>query len=169
MVKYAFDTNVFIDAFRDETAEAAMLTFLERGLPFTFLNAVVMQELAAGARTATRARTLERLVFVPFERRGRVFAPSSKAFVESGRLLASVAGREGWDAVHNTPSLLNDALIATSCRERGITLITKDGDFSRFRPFLKNWQFASPWPRHPQSPQPPRAARCRRPSGPRVQ
>jgi predicted nucleic acid-binding protein len=49
-VKYALDTNLFIDAFRDPTAEAALLRFLEGALPFTFLSAVVMQELAAGAR-----------------------------------------------------------------------------------------------------------------------
>ena len=50
-VKYALDTNIFIDAFRDRTEEAALLAFLERALPVTFMSAVVMQELAAGART----------------------------------------------------------------------------------------------------------------------
>ncbi len=146
MVKYAFDTNVFIDAFRDPAAEAAMLAFLERALPFTFLSAVVMQELAAGARTPKHVRTLEQSVFHPFERRGRVFAPSSGAFVASGRLLASVAAREGWGPIHAKPSLLNDALIAASCRERGVTLITRDRDYARFQPFLKKWRTAAPWP-----------------------
>src|SRR6266542_1491896 len=139
MAKYAFDTNVFIDAFRDATAEAAMLAFLERALPFTFLSAVVMQELAAGARTPKQARKLEQLVFCAFDRRGRVFARSSGAFVASGRLLASDAGRD-------KPSLLNDALIATSCRECGITLITQDSDYTRFQPFLKKWRHVPPWP-----------------------
>jgi predicted nucleic acid-binding protein len=50
-VKYALDTNIYIDAFRDPAVEAALLRFLERALPFTFLSAVVMQELVAGART----------------------------------------------------------------------------------------------------------------------
>src|SRR6266542_114569 len=146
MAKYAFDTNVFIDAFRDATAEAAMLAFLERALPFTFLSAVVMQELAAGARTPKQARKLEQLVFRPVDRRGRVFGPSSGAFVARGRLLVSVAGRDGWDAVRDKPSLLNDALIATSCRECGITLITQDSDYTRFQPFLKKWRHVPPWP-----------------------
>jgi hypothetical protein len=35
-VKYALGTNVLIHSFRDATAEAAPLTFLERALPFTF-------------------------------------------------------------------------------------------------------------------------------------
>jgi predicted nucleic acid-binding protein len=146
MVKYAFDTNVFIHAFRDANAEAAMLAFLERALPFTFLSAVVMQELAAGARTPKRMRRLEQSVFGPFARRGRVFAPSSGAFAASGRLLATVAAREGWDTVREKPSLLNDALLAVSCRERGITLITQDSDYTRFQPFLKKWQHVAPWP-----------------------
>lgn len=145
-MKYALDTNIFIDAFRDTAAEVALLTFLKRALPFTFMSAVVMQELAAGARTPEQARELERFVFGPFERRGRVFAPSSAAFVKSGRILAALAAREGWEAIHENPSLLNDALIAASCRERGITLITKDGDFDRFLPLLGGWRHVAPWP-----------------------
>jgi predicted nucleic acid-binding protein len=61
-------------------------------------------------------------------------------------MLADVAGRDGWDVIHENPSLLNDALIASSCRERGITLITKDGDFDRFVPLLGGWQHVAPWP-----------------------
>ncbi|HYN09745.1 MAG TPA: type II toxin-antitoxin system VapC family toxin [Vicinamibacterales bacterium] len=145
-MKYAVDTNVFIDAFRDTAAEAALLTFLERALPFTFLSAVVMQELAAGARTRKQARELERSVFRPFLRRQRVFAPTTTAFISSGRLLAVVAARAGWKAVRDNPSLLNDALLAASCRERGITLITQDGDFERFAPLLGSWRHVAPWP-----------------------
>jgi predicted nucleic acid-binding protein len=145
-VKYALDTNIFIDAFRDRDAEAALLAFLDRALPVTFLSAVVVQELAAGARTREQARELERSVFRPFERRGRVFAPATAAFVNSGRLLAAVADREGWEAIYENPSLLNDALLASSCRERGITLITRDGDFDRFQPFLGGWRRVEPWP-----------------------
>jgi predicted nucleic acid-binding protein len=145
-VKYALDTNVFIDAFRDKAAEAALLAFLERALPVTFMSAVVTQELAAGARTREQARELERSVFRPFERRGRVFAPATAAFVRSGRLLAAVAEREGWEAFFENPSLLNDALLASSCRERGITLITNDSDFDRFLPFLGGWRHVTPWP-----------------------
>jgi predicted nucleic acid-binding protein len=145
-VKYAFDTNIFIDAFRDKTIEAALLAFLERALPITFMSAVVMQELAAGARSRAQARELERSVFAPFERRRRVFAPASAAFVRSGRLIAAVAEREGWEAIYDNPSLLNDALLASSCRERGITLITNDNDFDRFSPFLGGWRHVAPWP-----------------------
>ena len=145
-MKYTLDTNIFIDGFRNEEAQAEVFAFLNRALPFCYLSAVVMQELAAGARTADAARDVQRGVFEPFERRQRVFAPSSTAFAESGRVLAVVAAREGWQLLDEKPSLLNDALIAASCREQGITLITKDGDFKRLAPFVKGFRYVAPWP-----------------------
>lgn len=146
-MKFALDTNVFVDAFRDETFAEALAVFLERALPTTFLSAVVMQELGAGARTREQVRELEASIVRPFQRRGRVFAPSALAFRESGRLLAELATREGWAAIHSNPSLANDALLAASCREHGFTLITNDGDFDRFVPSLGRWRHVKPWPR----------------------
>lgn len=75
-----------------------------------------------------------------------MFAPSSAAFAESGRVLAAVAAREGWQLFDEKPSLLNDALIAASCREQGITLITKDADFKRFASFVRGFRYSAPWP-----------------------
>jgi predicted nucleic acid-binding protein len=148
-VKYALDTNIFIDGFRNEEAQAQVFAFLNRALPFTFLSAVVMQELAAGARTTQAARDVQQGVFEPFARRRRVFAPSSAAFAESGRVIATVAAREGWQLLDDNPSLLNDALIAVSCREQGITLITRDGDFKRLSPVVRGFHYAAPWPAMP--------------------
>ena len=145
-MKYTLDTNIFIDGFRSEDAQAHVFAFLSRALPHTYLSAVVMQELAAGARSAGAAREVQRGIFEPFERRRRVFAPSSAAFAESGRVLAAVAASEGWQLLDEKPSLLNDALIAASCREQGITLITGDGDFKRLARFVKGFRYASPWP-----------------------
>ncbi len=145
-MKFALDTNVFVDAFRDETFAKALAAFFEQVLPSTFLSAVVVQELAAGARTREQVRELELSILRPFERRGRVFAPSTLAFRESGRLLAELAGREGWATVHSNPSLANDALLAASCREHGFTLVTSDADFNRFLPSLGRWRHVKPWP-----------------------
>ncbi|MGH9255084.1 MAG: type II toxin-antitoxin system VapC family toxin [Vicinamibacterales bacterium] len=145
-MKYTLDTNIFIDGFRTEDTQAEVMSFLKRALPFTYLSAVVIQELAAGARTTDAAREVQQGVFEPFQRRRRVFAPSAAAFVESGRALAAVATREGWQLVDENPSLLNDALIAASCREQGMTLITNDGDFKRLAPFIKGFRYTAPWP-----------------------
>ena len=145
-MKFALDTNIFIDGFRSEQTQAEVFEFLNRALPFTYLSAVVMQELAAGARTPQAAREVLQGVFEPFDRRRRVFAPSTAAFAESGRVLAALAGREGWQVLDEKPSLLNDALIAVSCRERGVTLITKDADFKRLAPFVRGFRHTAPWP-----------------------
>ena len=134
-MKYAFDTNVFVDGVRTEKTQADILRFLPRA-PFTHLGAVVMQELAAGPQTPQAAKALPDGVFEPFERRRRVFSPSSAAFVESGRVIARLAAREGWQSFDEKPSLVTDALIAVSCREAGVTLITKGSDFTRLSPLI---------------------------------
>jgi predicted nucleic acid-binding protein len=130
-VKYALDTTIFVDSFRSEKAEGELLAFLKRALPFTFLSAVVMRELAVGARSEQATRDLRRLLFEPFEKRSRVFVPSAAAFLESGSMIASLAG---------------------SCREQGITLITRDSDFDRFLPFLRGWRHIALWPVIPSRP-----------------
>jgi predicted nucleic acid-binding protein len=144
-VKYALDTNIFVDALRSDESAAKLDSFLNRMIGVTFLSAVVIQELRAGADSARRRRHVERAVFRPFERRGRVFAPSTSAF-NSGRLLEELARRKGADFVRANRSLANDALLAASCRERAITLISRDKAFECFQPSLGRWRAVAPWP-----------------------
>jgi hypothetical protein len=59
----------------------------------------------------------------------RILMPSATGFCESGRLLAELAGREGWAARHAAPSLANDALQAVLSR----TWRHADRDRRRFR------------------------------------
>jgi predicted nucleic acid-binding protein len=92
-VKFALDTNIFVDSFRSDEAEVELLAYLKRALPFTFLSAVVMQELAVGARSQQTAHHLRRSLFEPFEKRNRVFTPSAAALLESGSVIASLAAR----------------------------------------------------------------------------
>jgi predicted nucleic acid-binding protein len=91
--KYTLDTNLFLEAFRNDDAAAALDAFLRRALATTFLSSVVVQELRAGARTRKDAMTLQRSVFGPFERRRRVVGPSAAGFKQSGRILADLAAR----------------------------------------------------------------------------
>lgn len=67
------------------------------------------------------------------------------AFVRSGRLIAAVAAREGWPSVQD-PSLLIDTLLAASCRDAGIMLVTQDGDCDWFVPFIEGWRHLRPSP-----------------------
>lgn len=144
-MKFTCDTNVLVDVLRDSSADEAFRTFLTRFSHLTYLSSVVVLELRAGARTARQARVLERDVIQRFARVNRVFTPSADAFSTAGTLLATLAGRDGWTAGAH-PSLVHDALLAASCRESGVTLITRDRDFARFKGLLRGWKFMAPWP-----------------------
>ena len=124
--KYALDTNVFIDAFRSETHAEALVAFHERFAPFEYLSVLVALELRAGARTAEAAARLQKHVFDVYERRGRVFMPGRGAWLAAANALASLRGVES-----GSRSFYNDVLLAASCREHGVTLVTNRGDFER--------------------------------------
>jgi predicted nucleic acid-binding protein len=136
-VKYALDSNIFIDAFRNESEEAALVAFHQRFAPAEHMSAVVAMELRAGARGGAAAR-LERHVLRPFEERGRVFAPSYATWKRAGAVLAELG-----DARR---SFHNDVLLAASCREHGVTLVTRNvKDFRRIRAVLA-FDFVPAWP-----------------------
>ncbi len=143
--KLVLDSNIYIGAIHDPDQAQAMDAFLERNAPVTYMSAVVMQELRAGAVTDRAARALDRGIFHAFERRGRVVGPSVLAFKECGRILAALFRQDGVHFTERPRSLVNDILIAASCRENGMTLITDDTDFKNIRPFLRGFSFTRPW------------------------
>jgi predicted nucleic acid-binding protein len=146
MAKYTLDTNLYIGAFADAAADDQVAAFLQHAAPLTYLSAIVVQELRAGARTAGQAHTLQSTIFGVFERRSRVFGPSPDAFKDCGRILAALWRRDGVPFRERPRSLVNDILLAASCRERGITLITGDRDFKLIGSELKGFRHTAPWP-----------------------
>ena len=144
--KYILDTNLYIDAIRDPAKEEALDTFLERNAPMTFMSAVVVQELRAGAITDAQVNALDRGILSAFERRGRLIAPSVAAFKECGRILATLLRRGGTPFGKRPRSLVNDILIAVTCRENGFILVTNDGDFKMIRPHLRGFAYLPAWP-----------------------
>jgi predicted nucleic acid-binding protein len=138
--RYALDTNVFIRAARDRGWHEQLERFHAAFAPFEVLAAVVAQELLAGVRKAD-AKTLERSLIEPFERRDRLITPSWSAWRETGRVLGELALGPSL-----TRSIVNDLLLAMSCREAGVVLVTENTrDFERIakvRPF----EFVAPWP-----------------------
>lgn len=142
--RYVLDTNILIRAARDRNFNEELARFHAAFAPFEFLAAVVAQELLAGARGAA-AKTLERGILEPFERRKRLIAPTYSAWKETGAILATlVSSGARWSELSR--SFVNDVLLATSCREAGVVLVTENsGDFERIakvRPF----DFVAPWP-----------------------
>lgn len=146
MRRYVLDTNLYIDAIRDPVKEEALNGFLERNAPVTHMSAIVVQELRAGAVTNSQARVLQGGIFNAFERRNRIAAPSTTAFKECGRILANLYRQDGVPYRQRPRSLVNDILIAITCRENGFTLVTSDGDFRLIRPHLRGFTYIAPWP-----------------------
>jgi predicted nucleic acid-binding protein len=144
--KYALDTNLFIDGFRDEHAWAWLVGFHTAFAPFEFLSAVVLQELRAGVTSDGELRLLVRNVLTPLVRRGRLVIPSLRAWEQSGDVLRELARREGLDLRAVSKAFGNDILLALSCREAGLTLVTANvRDFSRINRIIA-FDFVEPWP-----------------------
>jgi predicted nucleic acid-binding protein len=93
--KCVLDTQLFINAFRDPTANEALQRFHRAFAPFEYLSVVVAQELRAGVRRAQDRKALERNVFEVFERSMRTFAPSASAWHRSGDVLSDMARKGG--------------------------------------------------------------------------
>ena len=137
---YALDTNVYIRALRDGTRLAALERFLMKTGTRLRVSAVVALELRAGARTSAQEQAVNDLV-ASYGSRDRVIVPTLDAYVESGRVLATLGTREGVD-VARAGSLVNDVLIATSCRESGVHLVTENsGDFTMLKRHLRGFRF----------------------------
>ena len=140
MAKYTVDTNVLIDALNQPAQLEALSDFLRWALPSTFLSAVVLLELEAGTRTPRQRALLEQQLVGPFERRGRLFAPTAVAWRQAGQFVAQGLGAE-------TSGGQNDLLLALSCREAGLTLITRDRDFRRLAKQVRGLTVVEPFPK----------------------
>jgi predicted nucleic acid-binding protein len=141
--RYTVDTNLYIDALRTEAGKAALNTFHSAYAPFEYLSAIVVQELRAGVR-GRAATKLESTIVAPFERRGRIITPTYTAWKEAGRVLAELIAPTEWRSVSR--SLVNDVLLAMSCREAGIVLVTANvDDFTRIAT-IRPFDFVRPWP-----------------------
>lgn len=129
MPKYALDTNLYIDASRLPERMATLRQFVDQHLPQIHLSAVVAHELIQGARSPSQLRVVEVEVLAPFAKVSRTFAPSTRAWHEAGVAMARLQQLRGT----LSPSLRLDLLIALSCREQGITLVSRDGDFEELK------------------------------------
>jgi predicted nucleic acid-binding protein len=144
--KFVLDTQLFIDAFRDPTANAAMQRFHRAFAPFEYLSIVVAQELRAGVRRERDRKALERNVLSVFERSGRTFAPSASAWHRSGDLFSDMTRKDGLEIGRVSKSFANDVLLALSCREAGCVLVTEnERDFQRIRRHV-SFEYVRPWP-----------------------
>lgn len=141
---YTLDTSVIVDAVRDPAERVRFKRFLEWALPRTVLSSVVASELLAGSRTVAARRLVEAELLAPFERRGRIVAPSVTAWHRTGVL----RGAEGGRGIG--PDWQNDLLLAHSARELGWVVVTGDADFATLRGHVRGLRVVAPYPRRPE-------------------
>jgi predicted nucleic acid-binding protein len=144
--KYVLDTQLFIQAFRDPAANAALQEFHRVFAPFEYFSVIVAHELRSAVRRSKDRGLLERHVFRVFDRVKRTIAPSTAAWHRSGDVLAQMAVKDGLEIGRVSKAFANDVLLAVSCREAGCVLVTENRrDFSRIRRFVA-FNFIDPWP-----------------------
>lgn len=144
--KFTLDSNIYVDAFRDASAKIALERFHAAFAPFEYLSAIVVEELRAGVRPDDSTR-LDRDLFAHFERCGRVITPTYAAWKQSGGVLASLALSDGLELHRVSKSFFNDVILAATCREQGVVLVTSNvADFGRIQRVMPAFNFAPPWP-----------------------
>ena len=144
--KYVLDTQLFIQGFRDPTANEALQRFHRLFAPFEYLSVIVAQELRSGVQRPQDLRALEEHVLKIFERANRTLTPSVQAWQTSGDVLGEMARKEGLEVARVSKAFGNDILLALSCREAGCVLVTdNERDFQRIRRFVE-FEFVRPWP-----------------------
>lgn len=147
MKRYVLDTNLYIEAARSHTKAEELAAFVSEFLPRIFLHAVVAEELVAGATSSEWRREIERGIIGPFERRGRVVTPTFTAWKRAGAVVADLIERHRLSRGGVSRSFLNDALLATSCRDVGVTIVTGNtADFELIAE-VEPVRVSAPWPK----------------------
>ena len=127
-----FDTSVYIGALRGSGDAGLIFERWRRKAPI-WVSSVVLEELYARA-DAAGARLIEKLER-DFERARRVLIPNLSDWTQTGRILAKLGTKHGFERI-GQGRLTNDALIAASAARSGVEVITSNArDFSRLAEF----------------------------------
>ncbi|HSC32205.1 MAG TPA: type II toxin-antitoxin system VapC family toxin [Gemmatimonadaceae bacterium] len=128
---YLLDTNLYIRALNEPAFGLALADFQQRQLKCLWLSAIVVYEVAVGARDAEHAAAWERWLVRPFRTRERVLVPGESTWRITADARRRLRSGRRYEASLATASFQNDLLIAATCRERGATLITANArDFA---------------------------------------
>jgi predicted nucleic acid-binding protein len=144
---YVLDSNLYIEASRNPEKAKELAAFSTTRLPRLFFHAVVAQEIIAGATTSAWRTEIERNIVGPFERRGRLVTPSFRAWKRSGEIISELIEKRRLPRGGVPRSFLNDVLLAASCREEGLTLVTKNTSHFELIADVEDVQYLPPWPK----------------------
>jgi len=144
--KYVLDTNLYVQSFRNRENAAELARFYAAFTPQSYLSSIVLHELLAGANTLKKARQIDQEIARSFKRTARLITPTHEDWETGAEVLARMVREEGLEFRRAPKSLVNDALLAASCRTASVTLITDNGrDFERIRRAFR-FDFIPPWP-----------------------
>ena len=129
MKKYVLDTNLYVKAFRNEEGAKELERYFTDFTPNTYLSSVVFHELLVGASTPSKVRQIREDLLGPLTRAGRVITPSHPPGTRRGPRSPRWHGKNP-RTEECSKSLVNDFLLAASCREAGATLVTDNTPIS---------------------------------------
>jgi predicted nucleic acid-binding protein len=148
--RFVLDANCYIDASRDSRERAALERFAVWAVPALYLSSVVAAELRAGVRSNSDRQELDKTVG-PFVRRGRVVTPTKAAWEALGKTLATFKARDGLQLAQVSRAFSFDILLAYSCREHGMVLVTRNArDMDRIRRVFA-FEYVAPYPENPEA------------------
>ncbi len=127
MPRVTYDTNVFIDY---------QPTYFPAGF---LMSAVVIQELAAGARDNTRLKELD-TARRSYEKEKRLLVPTGEDWWLAGKVLNSlyriVKQRADAEPTREQMRIVRDVLIARTAKRNSAIVVTKNtSDFERIKRF----------------------------------
>jgi predicted nucleic acid-binding protein len=137
-----FDASIYIPSLRMRDDGALHLRRMAGGGAI-WLSSVVLEELFAGV-SAEHRRVVDRLER-DFERIGRIVVPNLSDWTQSGKILARLAEKYGYEKI-GRGRLTNDALLLMSADRLGITVITANArDFGKLAEFRRfQWRVNDP-------------------------
>lgn len=146
MPKYVLDSNIYIQATRQDDFNDELEAFFWAAAPYIYLHSVVAGELLAGAfQPHLERRTFEEFI-EPHHDTGRVITPSHTAWLRAGQIIVKLVRAKRLDPKGVPRSFFNDCLIAASAREQGLTVITRNtADFQLIRT-VEPVEAVPPWP-----------------------
>ncbi len=146
MRKYILDTNLYVRAIQSLDERRELESFYSAHAPRCYLSSVVLHELLVGANAVEKEEEIRRDIARPFQRTGRIVTPGHGSWEVAGEALARLAREQKLDLGRVSKSFVHDVLIAASCREAGVTVVTdNEQHFSRIQAFIR-FEYALPWP-----------------------
>ena len=132
-VKVILDTSIYIP-FINDGIENPVIDLRSRK-PLSYLCAVVIEELYAGAHDKTSINLLDRL-YETFNKIGRLIVPEAADWQRTGKVIAKLGNKYGFEEKFLS-KITNDVLIALSAGKIGAMIVTKNTmDFIRIKEFV---------------------------------